>query len=138
MSLTSSSSASLLVYEFQPLTPAGTAENAPNFVAMVFPNLEVDIIEWMVPAGPQGNLGWQIQADGVTIIPQNGTWVITDDERGSWEVDELPVNGNWGLLGYNTGTYDHTVYIRFLVSPLSTTPTDTGLIVVPNWPAGIT
>jgi hypothetical protein len=107
-----------LVYEFQPLTPAGTAQNAPNTVAMTIPSLEVQFIEWKVPPGPQGNLGWQLWYSGALVIPQNGTWVVTDNESGKWEIDELPTTGAWQFKGYNTGTYDHTVYLRFLLLPL--------------------
>ena len=132
------STASLLVYEFQPLPPASTAESAPNFVAMTLPALEVDIIEWMVPCGPQGNLGWQLWYSGAIVIPQNGTWIITDNEFGRWEIDELPETGNWTFVGYNTGTYDHTTYLRFLCSPLGSTltsaPIETDQFIVPNWP----
>lgn len=137
MTDTSAATASLTIYEFQPLTPAGTPEDVPISIDMTFPALEVDIIEWMVPKGPQGNLGWQLWYANSLVIPQNGTWVVTDGEFGHWEIDELPQTGTWQFMGYNTGSYDHTVYLRFLVSPLTTSsPDNSGLIVVPNWPIG--
>jgi hypothetical protein len=137
MSLTSTSSASLLVYEFQPTTPANTASSSPYTADMIFPPLEVDIIEWMVPTGPQGNLGWQLMYNNALVIPQNGTWIITDGEFGRWEIDELPTAGSWGFQGYNSDTVnDHTVYLRFLVSPIAQIAANSAMTVIPNWPFG--
>lgn len=133
--MTDLSTASLLVFEFQPLTPANTAESTPVSIDMTLPNYEVDIIEWMVPTGPQGNLGWQLWYNDALVIPQNGTWIITDGEFGRWEIDELPTAGQWQFMGYNTDTVnDHTVYLRFLVSPLAQPAPAGNGIIVPNWP----
>ena len=91
--MASSPSGSELIYEFQPTTPAGTPLATPNVVAMQMPDLEVQYIEWIVPPGPSGNLGWQLLYSGSLVVPQNGTWVITDNETGRWELDELPTGG---------------------------------------------
>ena len=113
-----STTGSELVFEFQPLTPAGTLEAAPVKIDMPLPSYEVQFIEWKVPPGPNGHLGWQIWYSNSLVIPQNGTWIVTSDESGKWEIDELPINGDWQFYGYNTGTYDHTTYLRFLLNPL--------------------
>jgi hypothetical protein len=118
--MASSPSGSELIYEFQPTTPAGTPLATPNVVAMQMPDLEVQYIEWIVPPGPSGNLGWQLLYSGSLVVPQNGTWVITDNETGRWELDELPTGGAWSFQGYNTDLHnDHTVYLRFLLDPLA-------------------
>ena len=62
---------------------------------------------------------------GALVLPQNGLWIIADDEVATWELDELPTAGAWEFQGYNTGSYDHTVYLTFLVNPLSPTETTT-------------
>jgi hypothetical protein len=110
---------SQLVYEFQPLTPAGTPMATPLTQDIALPNYEVQLIRWRVPPGPQGNLGWQIWYSGALVIPQNGLWIVADNELATWELDELPTAGDWEFVAYNTGNYDHTVYLTFLCNPLS-------------------
>lgn len=120
-----------LVYEFQPTTPAGTAQDSPYTTAFTLPALEVVIIQFFVPPGPCGHLGWQITASGELVIPQNGSWIVTDNEHSEWTLDEQITSGSWGFNGYNTGIYDHTVYLRFLMNPLSSsTPAATSYTVV--------
>jgi hypothetical protein len=116
-----SDTASQLVYEFQPTTPHGTLQSAPHVESFTMPPLEVQWIQWVVPPGPQGNLGWQITCSGEVVIPQNGAWIVTDNEKNSWELDEQITSGSWGFRGYNSGQYDHTVYLRFLLNPLPST-----------------
>jgi hypothetical protein len=118
VSFLSSPQSSQLIYEFQPLTPAGTSISSPKIVDMAMPAMEVNFIEWMVPNGPQGNLGWQLWYSNALVIPQNGTWIITDGEIGKWDVNQFPQAGSWNFYGYNSGSYDHTVYLRFLLNPL--------------------
>jgi hypothetical protein len=129
---------SQLVFEFQPTTPSGTAESSPYTKDLTLPQYEVQLIQWVVPPGPQGNLGWQLWYSGAIVVPQNGGWIITDNERNTWELDELPVAGDWQFHGYNTGDYDHTVYLRFLVNPLTqeetTTLEDLGLLQTISFP----
>lgn len=115
----SSPTGSELVYEFHLTTPAGTAEDNLDFQDINMPNLEVQWVQWVVPPGPLGNLGWQLWYSGALVVPQNGTFVVTDDEKNSWELEELPTGGSWGLVSYNTGKYDHTLYLRFLLNPLA-------------------
>ena len=112
---------SQLVYEFTPLTSAGTPEATPNSQDLTLPAYEVQLIRWRVPPGPQGNLGWQLLYANAIVLPQNGGWIIADNEYATWELDELPTAGDWQFYGYNTGTYDHTVYLTFLVNPLGET-----------------
>lgn len=77
----------------------------------------VDLIRWRVPAGPRGNLGWQLAMGGVSVIPQNsGAWIVADDEYDTIQVSGLPDSGAWQVIGYNTGTYDHTVYLDFHIT----------------------
>ena len=136
MTTISSPTAGQIVYEFQPTTPAGTSEDSPYTEAFTMPAYEVRLIQWVVPPGPQGNLGWQITYAGVPIVPMNGGWIITDNERNTFELDEQPNSGAWGFAGYNSGEYDHTVYLRFILDPLDTavaTPEVSGF-VTPNWP----
>jgi hypothetical protein len=127
-----------LVYQFEPTVPNSTAQSSPYSTTLTIPQYEVQLIRWRVPPGPQGNLGWQLLYSGSLVFPQNGTWVIADNEYATWELDELPTGGSWEFQGYNTGTYDHTVYLTFLCNPLTqeeaTTLEDLGMLEPIHFP----
>lgn len=102
------------VYAFQPLTPAGTAKATPQTLSLAIPVLQVDRIEIKIPHGPNGNLGFQLAMGGQQIIPyQTGLWLIGDDDDINWELTDLPNSGAWQFISYNTGIFDHTVFLRF-------------------------
>jgi hypothetical protein len=127
-----------LVYQFEPTVPNGTAQSSPYSTTLTIPQYEVQLIRWRVPPGPQGNLGWQLLYSGSIIFPQNGLWIVADNEFATWELDELPTGGSWEFQGYNTGTYDHTVYLTFLCNPLTqeeaTTLEDLGMLEPIHFP----
>lgn len=104
------------VYAFQATIPAGTAVASPTTTTMAFPTRYVRRIIIKVPPGPAGKMGFQIASTGNQIIPlAKGTWIITDDEQITWDVNNAIQSGSFQLIGYNTGIYDHTVYVRFEV-----------------------
>ena len=135
---TTSPTGSQLVYQFEPTTPHGTSQAAPYTDDLTLPNYEVQLIRWRVPPGPQGNLGWQLWYSDALILPQNGLWMIADNEYDKLELDELPTAGDWQFKGYNSGTYDHTVYLTFYCNPLTpedvTTLEDLGLLSPLDFP----
>ena len=116
---TTSPTGSQLVYQFEPTTPAGTTQAVPFAADLTLPAYEVQLIRWRVPPGPQGNLGWQLWYAGALVLPQNGLWIVADNESDKMELDELPTAGAWQFLGYNIGDYDHTVYLTFYCNPLT-------------------
>lgn len=102
---------------FEVVIPAGTAKSA-NFKADIsFPDRTVEEIEIRIPPGPRGEMGFALGAAGRPIIPeQAGLFMVTDDEVIRWPLEGYHDSGSWTLFGYNTGTYDHTVRIRFLLN----------------------
>lgn len=108
------------VQAFIATVPAGTPKAAPTTITLdVMPGV-IDVIKWRVPPGPRGNLGWVLSMGGVQVIPENSpTYIIADNDTDSVAISGLPDSGAWQLVGYNTGTFDHSVYLDFHVTPSS-------------------
>jgi hypothetical protein len=97
--------------------PAGTPIATPAVFDMGMPARIVDKIEIHVPPGPNGQMGFQVAAAGIQIIPANaGMFIIASDDLIEWPLTDQLTSGAWQMIGYNTGQYDHTVYFRFLLS----------------------
>lgn len=93
---------------------AGTPQATPSTTDISFPDRIVRQIDWKVPPGPQGKMGFRFASGGVPFLPSNnGAYVVTDDQAESWVVDGQISSGAWQLQGYNTGANDHTVYVTF-------------------------
>lgn len=110
------------------MIPAGTPETTPVSIGMVFPQAQVDVIQIRVPRGPNGQMGFSLGSRGVQVLPFNqGAYLVTDDERIDLDVTDQFTSGDWSLIGYNLGQENHTVYIRFLCSPVAAAP-ETGAV----------
>jgi len=102
---------------FECVIPAGTAKAAPVTFSLAMPARIVDQIDIRIPPGPNGLMGFQLTSSGAQIIPYNaGAFVVANDERLTWPLTNQITSGAWALTGYNTGQYDHTVYVKFLLS----------------------
>ena len=99
--------------------PAGTPQNAPVLIDVSFSAMITEAVDWRVPRGPSGLMGWRLTSGGAQVLPKNlGQWVITDNEGGHWVLEDLHDSGKWEVQGYNTGTHNHSVHVRFHVSPI--------------------
>ena len=106
----------LEVQHFTATIAAGTPKTAPVTVNIAMPFRTVRQIDWRVPNGPMGTFGWQVAMGGIQVFPSGGdTWVIANDEHGTWEVHGAPDSGAWQVIGYNTGANPHAVYLAFHV-----------------------
>lgn len=102
------------VQHFTATIPAGTPVNAPVTVAITIPVRVVTQIDWRVPNGPMGTFGWQVAMGGVKVFPSGGDlYVVANDEHGEWPVANAPDSGSWEVIGYNTGSNPHSVYLAF-------------------------
>lgn len=100
--------------------PAGTPIASPVQVDLSFAAMITDRIEWHQPRGAQGLMGWRLTSGGAQVIPKNqGAFIITDGQSGTWELAELHDSGKWELTGYNLGTFAHAVNVRFHVRPIT-------------------
>lgn len=105
------------IREFAVTIPAGTPISAPVTVDISFPERIVEAIVWKVPSGPSGLMGWQLTSAGAPVIPiQQGTYIVTDNQFATWDLEGYLDSGNWQVTGYNLGIYPHTVYLTFLLA----------------------
>lgn len=115
------------IYSFQALIPAGTPLAAPVTTDCSFPAASVVGIRWRVPPGPSGFMGFQVTSDGAPVIPLGvGNYIVADDESAQWDIAGYQDSGAWQVTGYNTDSWDHSVYVDFLtVAPGADQPPST-------------
>jgi hypothetical protein len=122
------------IVPFAVTIPAGTLKTAPVTIPLNLDNWEIEALDLEVPPGPAGLMGFQIANNGVPYIPYGaGQWLVWDDVKERYQLDEQPNASGWAIIGYNLGTYDHQVIARFHVNRVSnqqTTPAPRPLIIV--------
>lgn len=109
------------VYTFQVTIPPGTPQLTPFRQQLTMPVRKIDTIEVVVPPGPSGLMGFAITMGGINVMPiQPNQYLVTDDQKISWPLANLPTSGAWELSGYNTDVWPHAVYVWFLVDQVPT------------------
>jgi hypothetical protein len=109
----------IAVIAFTATIPAGTTFPATHTVSLNVGTNDVDKIRWRVPPGPRGHLSWFLAMGGVQVLPnQQGTAIVADNEFDDWQIDDLPNTGAWQLIGSNSGTFDHSIYLEFFTLPV--------------------
>lgn len=103
--------------ELFPVTvPANTPIATPVNIPTPFNTGNVERLEIIIPPGFSGLVGFRITHSGSVVIPYQYTqWVITDNEKIEWPLQEYPTGGAWGVQAYNTDVYNHTMYLRYLI-----------------------
>lgn len=105
-----------ILHTFAVTIPAGTLSTAPLVTPTVFNTGIVDRIEWRFPGGCNGQVGIQIGARTVPVLPGAKTqfFIRSGDSQG-FDLEDLPNTGDWSVIGYNTGVFAHTVQVVFRV-----------------------
>jgi len=99
--------------------PAGTTKALPVTMDTPLGLFVVTSVEVDVPAGPNGNVGFRFTSGGTQMLPANlGAWFVMSGVEKSWPLSGQIESGAWQVQGYNTGIYDHTIQIRFLLDLL--------------------
>lgn len=123
------------VRNFTATIPAGTPIGAPVTVDISFPPRVVASIDWRVPGGPVGLMGWRLSMGKVQVIPTAGDqWIVADGESGTIYPPAGLQSGAWQVTGYNTGTHAHNVYLVFHLELPTPAPAEVQL--VPAWALG--
>ena len=104
--------------EFVVTVPHGTLASAPQRTSLAMPSRLVRAIRLRFPPGPSGTVGCQLTSNGSQVIPVNaGAYFIGDDEIFDLNIERSLTSGAWQLTAYNTGTYDHSLYLTFYLDP---------------------
>lgn len=102
------------VRNFAVTVPNTTPIASPITANLTMPARQVDRVKVRVPPGPGGTVGFALALSGVPIIPwQAGQWIVADNEVVDLPLEGYPSSGAWQLRAYNTGVYDHTLYVLF-------------------------
>ena len=111
-----------LLYSWQFTITAGTTTSSPASLSMLIPATTVERFTVRVPPGPRGTVGWQLWYGGGLMFPfAAGTWIVADDTEVEFVPSTSYNGGAWSMHGYNSGVYDHTLYIEARVAALSAT-----------------
>jgi hypothetical protein len=105
---------------FQVTIPAGTPQASPVVINTQFEPLAVDQIDIRIPPGPLGQMGFQIASSRQQVIPWNaGQFIIANDEPLSFPSTNYPDSGDWQVIGFNTGVFNHSIWVRFALRPVT-------------------
>lgn len=101
---------------FQVMTPALTAKSQPLVSPITMPPRTIKRVEFVIPPGCNGALGFALSVSGQNVIPFNqGAWIVGSGETVGWDIETAINSGAWQLQSWNIGNYPHTLYVRFLV-----------------------
>lgn len=107
---------------FAVTVPAGTAQASPQVTALSFPDGIVEAIEFIIPPGPSGLVGWQMRHSGQFILPRgSNSFFVMDDTHKTWALENYPTGNKWQLAAYNNDVYNHLLQFIFHVNELSET-----------------
>lgn len=100
---------------FDVTIPAGTPVAAPLVTSTAFNPMTVDRIEWLFPPGCNGVVGIKVGARSVQVLPGTaGAWIIRSGDSSGHNLADLPDMGDWSIIGYNTGSFPHTIHVVFI------------------------
>jgi len=98
---------------------AGTAVATPQQTVWPLEFNKLSYISVMVPPGHNGNTGIRFQRSTQQVIPRgNSIPLIANSETVLIDVDEELTESKLVVLTYNTDIYDHTFYLRALMTDL--------------------
>lgn len=111
------------VQSFAVTIPAGTLSTAPQVTNLPMAPREVTRVRVRIPPGPAGAVGFALGAAGERVIPYGAAqWIVADDEVIDLPLERQITSGAWQLQGYNTGVFDHTLQVTFLLDLLTPRP----------------
>jgi len=120
------------LYAYTLTVPAGTLNTSPATLSIPLPALPLDVFRVRVPPGPHGNVGFQIWYGGGQVFPfKSGSWMIADDAVLEVPPEDNLDSGSWQIRAYNSGVYDHTLYVEIEVRVPSAMNAGSANVVTP-------
>lgn len=127
---------SIEVWAFSVTCQPGIPATAPMLTNLPMPTRIVNRITVLIPPGPAGLMGFAFGSAAQLSIPSpQGTFIVSDHEVITLDLDNQIESGAWQVAMYNMGTFAHTIYIRFEVSlperaaiPATLTPVPTATL----------
>lgn len=102
-------------------TPAGTAELTPVTTDWPLQDAVLEELEIITPAGHNGLTGIRVLRSFQQIIPYaNLHYLVMNDERLVIPYRDQITASGLSIITYNTDVFDHTHYLRALISDLGT------------------
>lgn len=116
-----------IIRQFTATVPASTTKANPYTLDMTLLQLVVVSVDLEVPPGPGGLMGFYLALGGTQTIPEDvGEWIVWDDTKASWNLENQTTAGTWQLVGYNDDVVNaHNVVVRFhcnIENPPSASP----------------
>lgn len=112
------------IRQFAVTIPTGTTTTAPHKEQLTLQPKVVTRIRIRVPPGPRGDMGFAVGNAQKHVIPlTTPAWIVTDNDELVFTPTDYTTSGTWWVIGYNTGTYAHTIYLTF---SLTTAPSHKG------------
>lgn len=104
--------------QFDLTVPAGTpVVNPAKFSTVVDPGFNLEWVEFEVPPGARGQVGFYLASSGVQVFPHRvgvtPRWVRMDGVMPRYDVDYKITSGDWSIVAYNTGLNPHLIVVRF-------------------------
>lgn len=107
------------IYTTEFVVPGGTLQSAPHLQAVQLEDNNLDLVRIIVPDGHVGFTGLRITWGGTQVVPfGTGTWWVANNELMDLALDQEVTADGLQLAGYNTDVFDHTFWLRWLVSDL--------------------
>lgn len=118
------------LYWYSNTIPANTPITALFTAPMVFNAANVENIQVIVPPGPAGSVGWQIQYGGGTFIPlSTGQFIVAEAFTFDFPQNKAPNGGNWTFAAYNNDYVPHLIQVGFYANDFVTAPTTSAPLI---------
>jgi len=109
-------------------TGGGVTPDAPQVTPITVPLKIMEQVELTIPSGHAGATGFSMRVADTIILPwESGyEWIRGNDDRFIFAVN-IQIDGEFQVVTYNEGSYNHTHYIRFRLADLRALPLGAGL-----------
>jgi hypothetical protein len=96
--------------------PAQTLAVAPVTFPTDLGYYTVSAVSVVLPPGLNGLVGFRFTSGDLAMVPASATdWIIGSGETLEWSMSGQIETGAWQVVAYNTGIYDHTIYVRYFL-----------------------